>query len=180
MKLSENQELVQKLNLILQEFPGLEYDDLSSERMENMLMVKVSTDAECDISTAGIIAEKLSEFSGDQFKVQTPAGSEKFTFDNFKRFGLFQFMPNKNVRITYPERKGGELEIDIMEGMEIDINLNDEDIWYFAEGNELTIRFNIFAQPHYHKYLRSHVTQVTRDGKKFPDGYLSQNPIQSK
>ncbi len=180
MKLSENQELVQKLSVILQDFPGLEYDELSSARMENMLMVKVSTDAKCDISTAGIIADKLSEFTGDQFKAQPPAGSEKSTLDNFSRFGLFQFMPNKNVRITYPDRKGGKLEIDIMEGMEIALNLNDEDIWYFAEGNELTIQFNIFAQPHYHKYLRSHVTQVTRDDKMFHDRNLSQNPIQSK
>lgn len=176
MKLSENQELVQKLSLILQDFPGLEYDELSSARMENMLMIKVSTDAKCDISTAGIIAEKLSEFSGDQFKVQPRTGAERFTFDDIRRFGLFQFMPNKNVRITYPDRKGGKLEIDIMEGMEMALNLNDEDIWYFAEGNELTIQFNIFAQPNYHKYLRSHVTQVTRDDKKFQDGnFLSKS-----
>ncbi len=172
MKLSENQELVQKLSRILQDFPGLEYDGFSSARMENMLMVKVSTDAKCDISTAGNIARKLSESTGDQYKVQPRSGSEKSSLDNFKGFGLFQFMPNKNVRITYPDRKGGKLEIDIMEGMEIELNLNDEDIWYFAEGNELTIRFNIFAQPHYHKYLRSHVTQVTRDDKKFQDGNL--------
>lgn len=172
MKLSENQKLVQKLSLILKDFPGLEYDEINSARMENMLMIKVSTDAKCDISTAGIIAEKLSEFTGDQFKVQPRAGSKKFSLDNIGRFGLFQFMPNKNVRITYPDRKGDKLEIDIMEGMEMALNLNDEDIWYFAEGNELTIQFNIFAQPNYHKYLRSHVTQVTRDEKKFQDGNL--------
>lgn len=172
MKLSENQELVRKLSQILKDFPGLEYDEPNSARMENMLMVKVSTDAKCDISTAGVIAEKLSEYTGDQFKVQPRAGSERFTLENIRWFGLFQFIPNKNVRITYPDRRGDKLEIDIMEGMEMELNLNDEDIWYFAEGNELTIQFNIFAQPNYHKYLRSHVTQVTRDDKKFQDGNL--------
>ena len=140
MKLSENQELVE--SLILKDFPGLEYDEQNSARMENMLMVKVSTDAKFDISTAGVIAEKLSEYTGDQFKVQPRAGSERFTLENIRSFGLFQFLPNKNVRITYPDRKGDKLEIDIMEGMEMALNLNDEDIWYFAEGNELTIQFN--------------------------------------
>ena len=172
MKLSENHELVQKLSLILQNFPGLEYDELNSARMKNMLMVKVSSDTKCDISTAGVIAEKLSEYTGDQFKVQPRAGSERFTLENIRWFGLFQFIANKNVRITYPDRKGDKLEIDIMEGMEMELNLNDEDIWYFAEGNELTIQFNIFAQPNYHKYLRSHVTQVTRDDKELQDGNL--------
>ncbi len=172
MNLSENQELVQKLNLILQDFPGLEYDQLTSARIKKMLMVKVSTDANCDISTAGVIAQKLSESTGEQFKVQALAGAERFTFENIRGFGLFQFLPNKNVRITYPAHKGDKLEIDIMEGMEMELNMNDEDIWYFAEGNELTIQFNIFAQPNYHKYLRSHVTKVNRDDKATKDGDL--------
>ncbi len=172
MNLSENQELVQKLNLILQDFPGLEYDQLTSARIKKMLMVKVSTDAKCDISTAGVIAQKLSESTGDQFKVQALAGAERFTFVNIRGFGLFLFIPHKNVRITYPDRKGDKLGIDIMEGMEMELNMNDEDIWYFAEGNELTIQFNIFAQPNYHKCLRSHVTKVNRDDKATKDGDL--------
>lgn len=172
MKLSENQELVQKLSQILQDYPGLDYDELSSARTDNILMVKVSSEAKCDISTAGIIASKLSEFTGEEYKVQPRAGSGTSTLDNLRGFGLFQFMPNKNVRITYPNRKGDKLEVDIMEGVEMALNLNDEDLWYFAEGNELEIQFNIFAQPDYHKYLRSHVTQVTRDDKEFQDGNL--------
>ena len=66
MKLSENQELIQTLKQILEDYPGLEYDERSSASMDNMLMVKVATDVKCDISVAADIIRKLSESIGDQ------------------------------------------------------------------------------------------------------------------
>lgn len=164
MKLSENQELVQKLKQILREYPGLEYDERETARMDNMLrVVKVSTDVKYDINSAVDIARKLSESTGDEYKVQPRSGSGGSLLNNLESFGLFLLTPNRNVRITYPDSKDGKLEVDLIEGAEMSLNLNDPYIWHFAEGNELEIRFNIYAQPNYHKFLRSHVTKFTRN-----------------
>ena len=173
MKLSENQELVQELKQILGEYPGLEYDERESARMDNMLrVVKVSTDVKYDISSAVDIARKLSESTGDEYKVQPRSGSSEFSLDNVKSFGLFLLKPNRNVRIIYPDSKHGKLEVDIIQGVEISLKIDDT-LWCFAEGNELEIHFNIFAQPNYRKFLRSHVTKFTRNyNVSADDNYL--------
>jgi hypothetical protein len=163
MKLSKNQELVQKLKQLLENCPGLEYDEHSSARMDNMLMVKVSTNVGCDISTAGDIARKLSESTGDQYKVQPRSDSGRLSLDNLKGFGLFLLTRNRNVRITYPDSKGGTLEIDVIQGVEMSLDMSDPQLWNFVEGNKLKIHFNIFAHPNYRKFLRSHVTTFTRN-----------------
>ncbi len=163
MKLSENQELVQILKQILKNYPDLKYDEHSSARMDNMLIIKVSTNVGCDISTAGDIARKLSQSTGDEYKVQPRSGSGGSLLNSLESFGLFLLTPNRNVRITYPDSKDGKLEVDIIEGAEMSLNLNDPYIWHFAKGNELEIHFNIYAQPNYHKFLRSHVTKFTRN-----------------
>ena len=163
MKLSENQELIQKLKQILAEYPELEYDEHESARMDNMLRVKVSTNVKFNVGSAADIARKLSKSTGDEYKVQPRSGSGEFSLDDLKSFGLFPLAPNKNVRITYPNSKDGKLEVDIIEGMDMSLNLNDPHIWSFAEGNKLEIRFNIFAHPNYRKFLRSHVATFTRD-----------------
>lgn len=168
MKLSANQELIQKLKQILENCPGLEYDEHSSACMDNVLMVKVSTKIGCDISTAGDIARKLSESTGDQYKVQPSSGSGGSSLNNLKGFGLFLLAPNRNVRITYPDSKNGKLEVDVVEGVEMSLNVDDPQLWNFAEGNDLEIRINIFAQPNYRKFLRSHVTRITRNYKELP------------
>lgn len=170
MKLSENHELVQKLEQILMDYPGLEYDKDSSARMDNMLLVKVSTDAKCDISTAGNIAIKLSKSTGDNYVPQLSANSDGSTLDNLRSFKLVLPKPHRNVRITYPDSRNGTLMVDVVEGMEwsLYVNMNDP-LWSFAEGNELVIHFNIFAQPNYRKYLRSHVTTITRKYNELPN-----------
>ena len=180
MKLSENQELIQKLKQILAEYPELEYDEHESARMDNMLRVKVSTNVKFNISSAVDIARKLSESTGDEYKVQPRSGSGEFSLDDLKGFGLFLLTPNRNVRITYPNSKDGKLEVDIIEGMEMSLNLNDPHIWSFAEENELEIHFNIFASPNYRKFLRTHITKFTRnyneslDGNHFSNSELKQ------
>ena len=98
-----------------------------------------------------------------EYKVQPRSGSGGSLLNNLESFGLFLLTPNRNVRITYPDSKDGKLEVDLIEGAEMSLNLNDPYIWHFAEGNELEIRFNIYAQPNYHKFLRSHVTKFTRN-----------------
>ena len=164
MKLSENQELVQKLKQILKGYPGLEYDERETARMDNMLkVVKVSPDVKYDINSAGDIARKLSQSTGDEYKVQPRSGPGESLLNSLESFGLFLLTPNRNVRITYPDSKDGKLEVDIIEGAEMSLNLNDPYIWHFAKGNELEIRFNIYAQPNYHKFLRSQVTKFTRN-----------------
>ncbi len=167
MKLSENQELIQKLKQILEDYPGLEYDERSSKRMNNMLIVKQSSDVRCNISEAADIAKKLSESTGDEYKIQPRSGSEEFSLDNLKNFGLFPLTPNRNVRITYPDSKNGILEVDVIQGVEISFKIDDV-LWCFAKQNKLKIRFNIFAHPNYRKFLRSHVTTFTRNYSEFP------------
>ncbi|MYA56959.1 hypothetical protein F4X88_11720 [Candidatus Poribacteria bacterium] len=162
MKLSENQELVQKLKQILEGYPGAEYDEHSSARMDNILMVKISADVRCSISDAANIARKLSESTGDSYIPQLSASSGESTLDNLRSFNLFLPEPNKNVRITYPDSKDGILEVDVVQGVEMSLKVDDS-LWCFAEGNKLEIRFNIFAHPNYRKFLRSHVTTFTRN-----------------
>ena len=176
MKLSENHEIVQKLEKILMEYPNLEYDIDSSSRMDNMLMVKTIPDAQCDIITAGNIAKILSESTGDQFKVQPRSGSHRSSLDDLSRFGLFLLTPNKNVRITYPDSKNDKIEVDIIDGLEMSLNLNDPQLWQFATGNELEIHFNLYAQPNYREYIKSHVTRFTRNDNNMHDHNFPQSP----
>ena len=163
MKLSENQELIQKLKQILAEYPELEYDEHESADMDNMLRVKVSTNVKLNISSAADIARKLSEVTGDEYKVQPRSGSGEFSLDDLKGFGLFLLTPNRNVRITYPDSKDGKLEIDVIQGMEMSLDMSNPQLWNFAEGNELEVHFNIFAHPNYRKFLRTHITTFTRN-----------------
>lgn len=163
MKLSENQELIQKLKQILGKYPGLEYDEHESASQEDGLIVKVSPDATCNIGTAGVIAKILSDSTNNHYKIQLLADSDRFTLEHLKGFKLILQQSNRNVRITYPDSKDDKLEVDVIQGMEMSLNLDDPKLWYFSEGNELEIRFNIYALPNYRKFLRSHITKFTRN-----------------
>ena len=169
MNLSENQELVQKLQQILEDYPGLEYDKCMSVQTDDTLVVKVLPDIACDINTAAIIARKLHESTGDFYKVQPNDDSDGSALDNLRSFRLFLLKPNRNVRITYPDSKDGELEVDIIQGVEMSLNVEDPQLWHFAKDNELEIHFNTFARPNYRGYLNSHVTRVTRNYNESPD-----------
>ncbi|MDE0423998.1 MAG: hypothetical protein OXN25_03905 [Candidatus Poribacteria bacterium] len=169
MKLSENQKVVQKLKQILEDYPGLEYEENGSEGMSDALIIKLLPDVRCDISTVGNIARKLSEFTGDVYNARLRDSSDGSTLDNLRSFKLILQKPNRNVRITYPDNRDGKLEVDIIQGVEISLEIDDT-LWCFAEGNELEIHFNIFAQPNYRKFLRSHVTKFTRNYNNPPDG----------
>ena len=169
MKLSDNLELVQKLEQILIDYPGLEYDKDSSARMDNMLLVKVSTDTKCDIGTAGNIAIKLSKSTGDSYVSKLSANSDGSTLDNLRSFRLVLPKSHRNVRITYPDSRNDTLMVDVVQDTKwsLDIDMNDP-IWSFAKDNKLVIHFNIFAQPNYRKYLRSHVTTIIRKFDELP------------
>lgn len=162
MKLSEDQELVHKLSQILEDYSGIEYDERRSEPLDDALIVKMSSDAECNINDAADIARRLSKSTGDNY--QLSANSDGSTLDNLKSFKLSLPKPHRNIRITYPDSRDGKLEIDVVQNTEwsLNIDMNDPHFWSFAEGNELEIQFNIFALPNYRKYLRSHVTKITR------------------
>ena len=170
MKLSENQELVQKLKQILGEYPGLEYDEHGSARIDDGLIVKVSPDTICNVGTAGYIAKVLSDSTNNHYKTQLLADSDRFRLENLRGFKLILQKSNRNVRITYPDSKDGTLEVDIIEGMEMSLNLDDPKLWYFAEGANLEVHLNIFAQPNYRKFLRTHIIGFTRNSNKSSDG----------
>ena len=172
MKLSENQELIQTLQQILEGYPGLEYDEGRSKLMDNTLIVKVSTDVRCNISDAANIARELSESTGDNYIPQLDARSDGPTSDNLRSFKLSLPKSHRNVRITYPDSKNGTLMVDVVQNTEwlLNIDMSDPQLWSFAKGDELELHFNVFAQPNYRKYLRSGVTKITREYNKSADG----------
>ena len=171
MKLSENQELIQTLHQILEGYPGLEYDEGRSELMDDTLIVKVSTDIGCNISDAANISRKLSESTGDNYIPQLDARSDGPTSDNLGSFKLSLPKPHRSVRITYPDSKNGTLMVDVVQNTEwsLNIDMSDPQLWSFAKDDELKIHINIFAQPNYRKYLRSHVTTIIRNYNKSSD-----------
>ena len=165
MKLSENSELVQKLKQILDDYPGVEYDEHSSSHMDNTLIVKVSSDVRCDIGSAADIAKKLNEYTGDNYIPQLSGSSDGSTLDHLRSFKLFLPTPHRNIRITYPDSKNGTLMVDVVQNTEwsLNISMSDPLLWSFAEGNELEIHFNIFAQPNYRAYLRTQINKIVRN-----------------
>lgn len=175
MKLSENQEVLRKLKQILDDYPGVEYDEGKSTRLDDVLIVKVSPDVKCSINSASNIARKLSESTGDIYKVQSTGDSDGSTLDALKSFQLSLSKPHRNVRITYPDSKDGALEVDIIQGVKASINLEDKQLWHFAEGNKLEIRLNIFANPNYRKFLRSEIVPLVRNSNESPSDDHSSN-----
>ena len=180
MQLSENQELVQKLKQILEDYPALEYDAHGSAHLDNTLMVKVSADVKYDISDTTDVARKLSESTGDNYIPRLSANPDGSTLDDLRSFKLLLPKPHRNIRITYPDSRDGKLEVDVVQGvaMSLNIDMNDPQFWSFAEGNELEIQFNIFALPNYRKYLRSQVTKITRTYNESTDSnHLSNSEL---
>ena len=170
MKL-ENQELVQKLKQILKDYPGIEYDERRSEPLDDAFIVKVSADAGCNINDAADIARRLSESTGDNYIPQLSASSDESTLDNLRSFKLSLPKPHRNIRITYPDSKNGTLMVDVVQNTEwsLNISMSDPLLWSFAEGNELEIHFNIFAQPNYRTYLRTLVNKIVRNYNESPN-----------
>ena len=181
MKLSENQELVQKLKHILENYPGLEYDEHSSLHMDNTLIVKISSDVRCDIGSAAEVARELSEYTGDNYIPQLSGRSEGATLDHLRSFKLFLPTPHKNVRITYPDSRNGILVVDVVQNTEwsLNISMSDPLLWSFAEGNELEIHFNIFAQPNYRTYLRTQVNKIVRNYNEAPNNNVLPSEIRA-
>lgn len=68
---------------------------------------------------------------------------------------------NRNVRVTYPDSPDGTLEIDIIQGMEISLNLTFADLKYYAKDGVLKIRQNLWANPGYRNFLFSKTAHVT-------------------
>ncbi len=179
MKLSENQELVQKLKQILDDYPGVEYAERRSARLDDALIVKVSPDVKCGINSADNIAKKLSESTEDTYKVQSTGDSDGSTLDALRSFKLSLSKPHRNVRITYPDSKDGTLEVDVIQSVGGSINLEDPQLWHFAEGNKLEIRLNTFANPNYRKFLRTDVVPLVRNSNESSgDNYSSNSELE--
>ena len=66
MRLSENQEIVRDLKLILEDYDYLEYDEARPNRDENFegLSIRVTSNAERDIQVIVNICEKLEKTTG--------------------------------------------------------------------------------------------------------------------
>ena len=170
MKLSEDQELVHKLSRILEDYSGLEYDERRSEPLDNAFIVKVSSDAGCNINDAADIARRLSKSTRDNYILRLSANPDGSTLDNLKSFKLSLPEPHRNIRITYPNSKNDTLMVDVVQNTEWALNISMSDpLWSFAEDNELEIHFNIFAQPNYRTYLRTQVNKIIRNYNESPN-----------
>ena len=61
--------------------------------------------------------------------------------------------------------------VDVVQNTEwsLNISMSDPLLWSFAEGNELEIHFNIFAQPNYRTYLRTQINKIVRNYNEPPN-----------
>lgn len=82
---------------------------------------------------------------------------------------------NRNVRITYPDSTDGILEMDVIQGMEVCLNLPFSELRYYLKDGKVKIQQNVFALPGYRKFIRSKVARIyPRDGE-FPNNDVSSN-----
>ncbi|MCY4402119.1 MAG: hypothetical protein OXD54_06030 [Candidatus Poribacteria bacterium] len=160
MKLSENQEVVQNLKQILIDYPGLNFDAESSAHVDNKLIVKVTTENKYDVNTAIDIARKLIIATGDQYIAQFLSEFNGTSQANMTGFIICQVTSHRNVRITYPDKRTGILEVDIVEGLKPSLQLNDPHLLLYAKDNVLEIQLNIYAPPNYRKFIRCHTIRI--------------------
>lgn len=75
---------------------------------------------------------------------------------------------NRNVRITYPDSPNGELEIDVVQGIEMSLNLTYAELEYYAKDGVLKILQNLWANPGYRHFLFSKTAVVTLNNESPP------------
>ena len=70
---------------------------------------------------------------------------------------------HKNMRITYPDSTDDKLEIDVVEGIKMCLNLADSQLWNYANNDSLLeIQLNVFALPEFRQFLYSKDFQFRR------------------
>ena len=85
---------------------------------------------------------------------------------------------HKNMRITYPDGTDDRLEVDIIEGMEMCLNLSDPQLWNYANNDGiLEIQLNVFALPEFRQFLYSKDVQFHRKYGKSTVDVKPPNPL---
>lgn len=84
---------------------------------------------------------------------------------------------NRNVRITYPDSRNEILEIDFVQGVEVELHLPIDLLRYYAKDGKVEINQNLFALPGYRNYLRSKVMEITLSDDESPDDDKSASPV---
>lgn len=83
---------------------------------------------------------------------------------------------NKNVRVTYPDNSDGILEMDIIQGMEVCLNLPSNELRHYLKNGVVEIQQNVFALPNYRKFLYSKIARIYPREGEFPNNVdTSQN-----
>ena len=83
---------------------------------------------------------------------------------------------NRNVRVTYPDSPNGELEIDVVQGIEISFNLTSAELEYYAKDGVVKIIQNLWANPGYRNFLYSKTALVTLNNES-PPGNNDDDPV---
>ena len=76
---------------------------------------------------------------------------------------------SRNVRITYPNSTNDILEIDVVEGTEVCLNLPFVELQHYLKDGEVKIQQNVFASPGYLKFLYTKVARIHPESGVWPD-----------
>ena len=74
-----------------------------------------------------------------------------------------------NHRITYPDNTDETLEIDVVKGAEVFLNLEHPQLWDYADDGRLEIQFNVFALSDYRQFLYCKVFEFRRESGEIRD-----------
>lgn len=84
---------------------------------------------------------------------------------------------NRNVRITYPDSRNGTLEIDFIQGVEIELHLPIDLLRYYAKDGKVEINQNLSALPGYRNFLYTKVMEITLSEDESSNRVFKQGPF---
>lgn len=85
---------------------------------------------------------------------------------------------HKNMRITYPDSTDDRLEIDVVQGVEMCLNLADSQLWNYANNDGvLEIQLNVFTLPEFRQFLYSKDLQFRQKYGKSGIDVKPPNPL---
>lgn len=94
MNLSIRTDVIVELDMVLLEYPDLEYDEDMSKCMSGLRVKKIDSDKPCSLSVALDIRNRLTELTGIDFITLPPHPfnpSETSDWTDWKHFTLYSF-----------------------------------------------------------------------------------------
>ena len=164
MLLSENREVVDALNRILESYDYLEYDEQSSKRLNGLRVKVTNLDADRNISVAGHICNALHEKTKRRFFVPgvVTQGAQNWATE-WAWFDVQEQQYHKNVKITYPSDRSEPIEVECYAGEYMSLFVGDPQILQYADENgKIEIKFRVIERKT-GKIISSELQNVTRE-----------------